>query len=261
MSWGRMDDRCNDNAKLLALSDAAYRMYWCGNSYANKELTDGFLPEHIIHTFGVRARDKGRVVTELCSVLVPGKGPLWHRVAGGYQIHDYLDHNDSRTVVIAKRERAALRQERFRAGAPGGQKRGRRHATGNALHNASINALLDASVTPLPTPSVTAFETTDPRTTYHPSDGLRTPAAPAQPCGKLPNGPDNAYRLTCVLVRTVLAEGADWTYPGGEADLVDELKTRAAKLRLDYQPTLIRKAIEAVRVATARRAPGREATA
>src|SRR5436190_130263 len=100
MPWGRLDDQGNGNAKLLALSDAAWRMWGCGLIYCQAKLTDGFIPAPIIETFGVKAQNKKKVAAELCAVLVPGKGPLWKEVSGGYQIHDYLDWNDSREKVL-----------------------------------------------------------------------------------------------------------------------------------------------------------------
>lgn len=128
MSWGRLDDQANGNAKLLALSDAAWRMWGCGLIYCQANLTDGFIPEHAIHTFGVRAKNKALVVDELCSVLVYCKGPLWERVQGGYQVHDYFDWNDSREDIIAGRQKTKQRLERWRER--------RRNGVGNALRDA-----------------------------------------------------------------------------------------------------------------------------
>jgi len=115
MAWGRLHDQANANAKLLALSDSAWRMWGCGLIYCQCNLTDGFIPEHAIHTFGVRAKSKEAVAKELCAQLVPGKGPLWRRVDGGFQVHDYLDWNDSRDDVLAGRQRARERLTKHRS--------------------------------------------------------------------------------------------------------------------------------------------------
>jgi len=133
MPWGRLDDQANGNAKLLALSDAAWRMWGCGLIYCQANLTDGFIPDHAIHTFGVRERNKEKVAAELCASLVPGRGALWHKVDGGYQVHDYLDWNEARDKVMADRNRARKRLEKHRS---------QRYETadvngvGNAFHNA-----------------------------------------------------------------------------------------------------------------------------
>lgn len=172
MGWARLDDRLNDaDSKLLALTDAAHRMYTCGLVYVNKALTDGFIPEHVIETFGVRARNKRAVADELCTPLVPGKHPLWHRVAGGYQVHDYLDWNDNKETVVAKRQRSADRVNRFR----------------QRLGDPPCNAL-QSSVTSRVTPPsnivpVTRSVRTDPRTTYLAS--LGDPPQPPRAGGAL----------------------------------------------------------------------------
>lgn len=115
MAWGRLHDQANANAKLLALSDSAWRMWGCGLIYCQGNLTDGFIPDHAIHTFGVRARNKEAVAEELCRVLVPGKGPCWRKVEGGFQVHDYLDWNDSRDEVLEGRQRARDRLTKHRS--------------------------------------------------------------------------------------------------------------------------------------------------
>lgn len=114
MPWGRLDDRANSDAKLLALSDAAWRMWGCGIIYCQFNLTDGFIPDHAIHTFGVRAKNKEAVAEELCASLVPNKGPLWHRVEGGYRVHDFLAWNDSKATVEAERAGGKDRWQRWK---------------------------------------------------------------------------------------------------------------------------------------------------
>jgi hypothetical protein len=114
MAWARLDDRANNNAKLLALSDGAHRMWTCGLVYCQDNLTDGFIAESAIRAFGVRAPLK-KIVEELCAVLVPGKKPLWHKVSGGYQVNDYADVNDPATTVKKKREQTRERVKRFRS--------------------------------------------------------------------------------------------------------------------------------------------------
>lgn len=116
MAWGRLDDRANSSSKLLALSDPAWRMWGCGLIYCQDALTDGFIPADVIHTFGVKARNKRAVADELCRAIVPGKGPLWHQVEGGYQVHDYLNWNDSKAEILAGREGGRKRTARWRGG-------------------------------------------------------------------------------------------------------------------------------------------------
>jgi hypothetical protein len=142
MPWGRLDDQANRSPKLLALSDPAWRMWGCGLIYCNEELTDGFIPAHMIETFGVKAAGKKKIAKELCTKLVPGKDSLWHEVPGGYQVHDYLDWNDSREEVLKKRASGKDRQQRYR------ERKG--DASHHASSDASRDALRNASQTPLP---------------------------------------------------------------------------------------------------------------
>ena len=120
MAWGRLHDRAAGDAKLLALSDAAFRMWACGLIYCQNNLTDGFIPEHAIETFGVRAKDKGKVADELCKPQVVGRAALWARTEGGFAVHDYLDWNDSRDTILQAREDARNRMARRRR-SPGGE--------------------------------------------------------------------------------------------------------------------------------------------
>jgi hypothetical protein len=134
MAWGRLDDKANGNAKLQALGNAAWRMWGCALIFCQDNLTDGFVPEYAIEGFCVRFTQKEKksdVINELCSVRVPGKQSLWHRVDGGYRIHDYLDWNDPRDVVLAEREKAKKRMQRLR----GGKRSGERSAEHNGEHD------------------------------------------------------------------------------------------------------------------------------
>jgi len=115
MPWARIDDHANTNAKLLALSDSAFRLWVCGLIYCQSHLTDGFIPASMVPTFGVKSKKvQLHIAHELCASLVSGKGPLWHQVEGGYQVHHYDDWNESRRTVLDNRERTAERQRRFK---------------------------------------------------------------------------------------------------------------------------------------------------
>lgn len=133
MPFGRLHEEAAGDGKLLALSDAGWRMWGMGLIYCQKNLTDGFIPEHAIHSFGIRATNKVKVAEELCTVQVPGKASLWKKVKSGFQVHDYLDWNDSRAEILEARQQARDRQKRWR---------GKR--TGDALQPTEGDALGDA---------------------------------------------------------------------------------------------------------------------
>lgn len=130
MPWARIDDRANSDAKLLALSDSAYRMWVAGLIFCQANLTDGFIPKDAIQTFGVRARNKTALVRELTKAVL-GKRPLWQAVDGGWMFNDFHDWNDSREVVLKKRAKGKNRIDKFRAKLNGG------NAAGNALQTAN----------------------------------------------------------------------------------------------------------------------------
>lgn len=220
MAWGRLNDRANGDAKLLALTDAAWRMWGCGLIYCQANLTDGFIPDHAVHSFGVRAKNKAAVIGELCRSLVPGKGPLWHPVENGYQVHDYLDWNDSREDIIAERERNRQRVERFR-----GKKNppARRPETGRdaPLRNALQSAV--GTTDPLPLPQLDLGQ-------FVPTEGSEPPAGDSAPPAVLefpvvgPGGP------TWSLTEAQLAEWSD-LFPA--LDALGEARSALAWLRAD----------------------------
>jgi hypothetical protein len=150
---------------LLALSDAAWRMWGCGLIYCQANLTDGVIPEHAIQTFGVRAKNKAAIAEELCSSLVPGKGPLWEKTDGGYRVHDYFDWNDSRETILAGRAKAKARLDRFRGN--------RAPAAGTATPDAT------RSETRFTTPPKTRSEQVSTTTTTLPRDQAEQRAADA----------------------------------------------------------------------------------
>jgi hypothetical protein len=116
MPWGRLDDNASGNGKLLALSDAAFRMWAMGLVYCQRNLTDGFIPAHAIDAFGVRASNKRRVADELCTPQMADRASVWRKTEGGYQVHDYLDWNDSRADVLKARADSRRRVRKFRGG-------------------------------------------------------------------------------------------------------------------------------------------------
>lgn len=112
MRYARIEENAMDSPKFIAINAAAWRL-WCeGSTYCQKHLTDGFIPSSALR--GFRYFSQG-ALKQLCEALAPGKGPLWHRVEGGIQVHDYLDWNDPREKVLANRKAGKERLERWRA--------------------------------------------------------------------------------------------------------------------------------------------------
>jgi hypothetical protein len=113
MAFAQFDDNFGDHPKNAALSDAAFRLQATAILYCNKHLTDGYVPAGDVPRL-VRRFRKAAVV-ELISaghwspVEMPGTGVL------GYQVHDYLDWNPTRAVVLERKEKAKKRKADWQA--------------------------------------------------------------------------------------------------------------------------------------------------
>jgi hypothetical protein len=102
MAWVRIHDGAMTHPKVLGLSDRAFRLWVWGLTYAQQHLTNGWLPTLAIP--GALAKS----VKDLVAAA------LWEAVANGYQVHDYLDWNDSRETVTKKRSEAKERMSAAR---------------------------------------------------------------------------------------------------------------------------------------------------
>lgn len=99
------------NLKVMRLSASAFRLWVRGLCYCQQHLTDGLIPREALKFFDAKRAD----VDMLCAVLVEGKGPMWERVEGfGFKVHDYLEWNDSRDVVLQKRAGGKSRIQKYR---------------------------------------------------------------------------------------------------------------------------------------------------
>lgn len=96
MSYIYLDDRFAQHPKIVALSNRAFRAHVLAICYCGMNLTDGALSEKALKTLGISKR----TVSELVGAQ------LWENADGGWRIHDYLDWQDSRDEVLARREKA-----------------------------------------------------------------------------------------------------------------------------------------------------------
>lgn len=232
MAWGRLDDQANGNPKLLALSDPAWRMWGCALIYCQAQLTDGFVPAVAIHTFGVQARDKEKVADELCAVQVRGRAPLWAKVEGGYAVHDYLEWNDSRDVVLAKRSK-----DRKRKGFHDDSSRnphGTERESGRTRHG-------------------TAPDSDRPTSTPDPQERTST-AAPRRSAPKPveisnPSSRDataGTFGLYCTLAREARQQSNNVDHSDDLGNIAEWMKTLCARRAIQYDGEIVIRAIEAV---------------
>lgn len=127
MAWVRLEDDFALNPKIVALSDGAFRLYVVTLCYANRFLTDGYVPEPVLSQL-IRGATK-RITKEL---LASG---VWTVTRGGYRIHDYEQYQPLRADVLARRA------DRARAGRAGGLAKAKADAIANAKANATAEAM------------------------------------------------------------------------------------------------------------------------
>jgi len=125
--WAKLDDALIDHRKIFEAGAVvgkngrvlALGFYTLGLLWANKHLTDGFLPIPVVKQFGHLAIAKALVHAN-----------LWEEVEGGFRIHDFHDHNlkaeEVRTRRLAEHEvkvaagrRGGLRSAEVRRGRNG----------------------------------------------------------------------------------------------------------------------------------------------
>lgn len=124
MSTLTVDSAFPRHVKVAPLSDAAFRLHFAALAYCAEHETDGFMPESEVSTL-TKHPDKTPLIQELERAKGPRESghPLWRRSARtevtGWDLHDYLDWNDSHAELEAKRERERIRSRTPRRAAAG----------------------------------------------------------------------------------------------------------------------------------------------
>lgn len=104
MAYIVLEASVRTHPKFLAAGPEASWLWVCGLGYCQDGLTDGFIPETAIEFLGVKR--PRHLALKLVSVK------LWEVVKGGWQMHDYFDHNkpadEVRRVMRARKEGGKL---------------------------------------------------------------------------------------------------------------------------------------------------------
>jgi hypothetical protein len=108
-----LKDEFLDHPKVIRAGGDAGWLYVCALGWSNKHLTGGFIPAEVVGRLSDR-----KAPSKLAQRLVDVG--LWDKVDGGYQVHDYDEHNygaeAKRQAREAKARKAAqARWERERA--------------------------------------------------------------------------------------------------------------------------------------------------
>lgn len=108
MAFAQFDDGYADHRKVAGLSDAAFRLHTAGILYCSRHLSDGFV--EVVEVPRLVRRYRKAALAELLD------SGLWRDQAGlGFVIHDYLQWNPSREVVLERKEKAAKRKADYLA--------------------------------------------------------------------------------------------------------------------------------------------------
>lgn len=110
MSWLKLDDSFFRNPKVREVDAAARLLYLAALCYCGAQLTDGHVSTRSLPLLAIDA-DVDDVDALAAQLVAAG---LWHAVAGGYQVHDYLAYNPSREQVLAARAAARARMAAHR---------------------------------------------------------------------------------------------------------------------------------------------------
>src|SRR3990167_8457002 len=95
MAWIKVESSVARNRKFVKAGPAPSWLWLCGLAYCQEGLTDGFIPSEALNYLGVKN------ARPLAGHLV--SAGLWDVVDGGWQVHDYLEHNRSASDVDAIR--------------------------------------------------------------------------------------------------------------------------------------------------------------
>jgi hypothetical protein len=112
--WARLVLGYMRHPKFLALNGNAIALWHEGKNYCDEHQTDGLIPHEAVKTFRFRGQKTIAMLQTTCATPKPDGSPyapLWEPHPVGYKMHDYLDHNDCRDVVLARMEQADERRD------------------------------------------------------------------------------------------------------------------------------------------------------
>ena len=187
MVWAKFDDKYPDNPKIVALSDAAFRLHASAICYSAAHLLDGRIPKAAAHRYVARGVAAAKELLE--SGLFADDGDF-------YQVHDFLDYNPTAEQVTN------IREARARSGRKGGLSKRTGNPQANSQANASANAKQteeqksEQNGTPYPYP-----------VPYPNGDLEKSQTALAQRLSAVCKKPDP---IDALLVVNALAEHVDW---------------------------------------------------
>ena len=142
--WVAIELDFADHPKMLRVGAAGGWAHLRAILYAARYGTDGFVPTEAIWRI---LHDDPVMDTEADDGLLESmvEAGLWHPVANGYQIHDYLEHQATSE---------SIREKRRRAGRLGGLAKAKQTAQQTSKSKLDVDVDVDKEKTPTPQPVV-----------------------------------------------------------------------------------------------------------
>lgn len=155
MGIAKFDDSIPQGPKFLKAGPICCWLWFASVCYSHRTLTDGYLPKEIVPALVIGLKQPFVHAARLVEV------GLWDDAIGGYQVHDYLHWNPSKSQVEGYRANDKDRKQKERAerprpdGRPNGQSertsdpphsttRARTHAGAKSLSESSSSSALEA---------------------------------------------------------------------------------------------------------------------
>ncbi len=107
MAWLRIDDRFRTHPKMHKAGLAGW-LAFCGICYCREHLTDGIIPREAVQTLAPGLTTPYKHAAKLVEI------GLWHQHSEGFEVHDFLDWNPSKTDVAAGRDWETQRKGLYR---------------------------------------------------------------------------------------------------------------------------------------------------
>lgn len=213
MTWFKVDDGFYDHPKTVGLSLEAMGLWVRAGSWCARHLTDGRVGRTLI--------DSWCVVDNLPRELVAAG--LWREVDGGWQFHDWEEHQPLRKDVLAKRKVDRLRKDA-----------GRKSQTIRRDSERTPRGLQTDSSGPVPSRPVSSLSSSEkssylPTTTTSPSSAPENDQSGRGSIDVTPPGAEHeGYRWLHATLGTIPADLGSWrteyrtigSKPAGERERV-----------------------------------------
>jgi hypothetical protein len=102
MVWFKVDDQFATHQKTVMAGNRAIGLWVRAGSWCSAQLTDGFVPEHMISVLGGQAGDARKLVAT----------GLWVEAPNGYRFHQWNEDGRQPTRQTVEQKRAEDRQRK-----------------------------------------------------------------------------------------------------------------------------------------------------